>query len=302
MACRENAICRRLRDPILRLIVERLAKAYGFLWALRDISLELVPGEMVSLLGPNGAGKTTLLKLLSGLTAPTAGHIRLDDDRIAAFAPQTRGRIGLLAPADHLYDHLTAEENLRFFLELYHRREALGRINSALRETGLGERAHDYAGNLSSGLRCRLSIAKWRLLEPGLLLLDEPYGVLDGSGVDLLEAFLKDHCARGNIAVMASHHVSRALHLCSRALILHRGKLTFNERQRRQFDPDDLTVPSGRFARISFVNEGDNPHTFVIDDLTETSVDVKLDTHVYKAIGVSDEEMTLDIVNALASV
>ncbi len=217
----------------MRLIVDKLAKAYGFLWALKDLSLELPPGELVGLLGPNGAGKTTLLKLLSGLTAPTAGSIRLDGDGISDAAPQTRGNIGLLAPADHLYDHLTVEENLHFFLELYRRREAAGRINSTLEEMGLGDRAQDYVGNLSSGLKCRLSIAKWRLLDPGLLLLDEPYGVLDGSGIDLLEAFLKDHCARGNIAVMASHHVSRALNLCTRALILHRGRLTFNEAKRR---------------------------------------------------------------------
>jgi heme ABC exporter ATP-binding subunit CcmA len=211
------------------LIVDKLARAYGFLWALKDVSLELPPGELVSLLGPNGAGKTTLLKLLSGLTAPTAGHIRLGGDSLSDPAPQARGRVGLLAPADHLYDHLSAEENLRFFLDLYRRRQAADRIHSMLDEMGLGERAQDYVGNLSSGLKCRLSIAKWRLLDPALLLLDEPYGVLDGSGIDLLETFLKDHCARGNIAIVASHHVSRALNLCTRALILHRGRLTFNE-------------------------------------------------------------------------
>ena len=78
-------------------------------------------------------------------------------------------------------------------------------------------------------MKCRLSIAKWRLLDPGLLLLDEPYGVLDGNGVDLLETFLRAHCAKGHIVIMASHHVARALNLCGRALILHQGRLHFDE-------------------------------------------------------------------------
>jgi ABC-type multidrug transport system ATPase subunit len=101
----------------------------------------------------------------------------------------------------------------------------------------LTDRADDYASTLSSGMKCRLSIAKWNLLQPGLLLLDEPYGVLDGSGVDLLETFLKAHCRKGNIVIMASHHVSRVLKICNRAIILHQGRLTFNA-PRQQPWPD----------------------------------------------------------------
>ena len=86
-------------------------------------------------------------------------------------------------------------------------------------------------------MKCRLSIAKWALLNPGLLLLDEPYGVLDGSGVDLLEEFLKAHCRKGNLVILASHHVSRVLKICSRAIILHQGRMTFNA-PRQQPWPD----------------------------------------------------------------
>ena len=86
-----------------------------------------------------------------------------------------------------------------------------------------------YVSSLSTGMRCRLAIAKWLLLEPKLLLLDEPYGVLDGSGVDLLESYLKRLCNAGNIVIMATHHVSRVLNLCSRAVILHHGRIIFDE-------------------------------------------------------------------------
>lgn len=214
---------------VLRLTIDRLGKAYGFLWALRDLSLDLSPGEFVALLGPNGAGKTTFLKLIAGLLPPTAGSIRFDGVSFTGSDPLQRAKIGLLAPGDHLYENLTVNENLRFFASLYQRSVDPVAIDQALERVGLGQRAADFAGNLSSGMKCRLSIAKWRLLDPALLLLDEPYGVLDGGGVDLLENFLLDQCAKRHIVIMASHHVSRVLSLCSRALVLHQGRLNFDE-------------------------------------------------------------------------
>jgi len=213
----------------LRLTVNKLAKAYGVLWALRDLDLDLSPGEFVALLGPNGAGKTTLLRLLAGLSAPTAGRIEFDGVTFSLGKPEARAQIGLLAPADHLYENLTVRENLRFFTSLYDRDSGNSVLDAAMEEVNLAHRAGEYVANLSSGMKCRLSIAKWRMLQPGLLLLDEPYGVLDGQGVDLLEKFLQEQCAKGHIVIMASHHVSRALRLCTRALILHQGRLTFNE-------------------------------------------------------------------------
>ena len=105
-----------------------------------------------------------------------------------------------------------------------------------LQEVGLHHRSDEYVATLSSGLKCRLSIAKWKLLEPGLLLLDEPYGVLDGSGIDLLESFLKAQSQRGKVVIIASHHVARVLTLCTRAVILHQGSLTFNERRQQPWD------------------------------------------------------------------
>jgi heme ABC exporter ATP-binding subunit CcmA len=213
----------------LRITLRKLAKAYGFRWALRDLNLELAPGDFVALLGPNGAGKTTLLKLLAGLTLPTHGTVDFDGAAKAPNDPRRRQQIGLLAPADHLYDNLTVKENLSFFCRLYGKGGATEGIDNALEDVSLLKRADEFVANLSSGMRCRLSIAKWQLLEPGLLLLDEPYGVLDGSGVNLLETFLTKHCTQGNIVILASHHVSRVLQLCSRAVILHQGRLTFNE-------------------------------------------------------------------------
>ncbi len=213
----------------MRVTVDKLAKAFGFLWALKDLDLDLAPGEAVALLGPNGAGKTTLLRLLAGLNAPTRGSIRFDGAIFSPNLPELRARIGLLAPADHLYENLTLQENLRFFTRLYGRNPSASAIAAVLEQVNLAHRAGEFVANLSSGMKCRLSLAKWQLLEPELLLLDEPYGVLDGNGVDLLEHFLRRQCAKGSVVMIASHHVSRVLPLCSRAVILSQGRLTFNQ-------------------------------------------------------------------------
>jgi heme exporter protein A len=225
-----------IRGTILQVTVRQLSKAYGLLWALRDVNLELSSTEFVALLGPNGAGKTTFLKLLAGLIHPTLGEIEFDGKELSRLGEAARSRVGLLAPGEHLYDNLTARENLEFFVRAYKRLRSSFEIETALVEAGLRERADDYVAVLSSGMKCRLSIAKWKLLQPELLLLDEPYGVLDGSGINLLEDFLKDHCAKGHIVVLASHQVSRVLRICTRAIVLHHGRVPFDEPRQQPWD------------------------------------------------------------------
>ena len=220
----------------MHLTVRHLAKAYGLLWALKNIDLDLPAGEVVALLGPNGAGKTTLLKLLAGLISPTTGEILLDGSNFSRSATVQRSTVGFLTPGEHLYENLSVRENLVFFASLYSKSRTIPQIDGVLQEVGLQHRSDEYVATLSSGMKCRLSIAKWKLLEPGLLLLDEPYGVLDGSGIDLLESFLKAQSQRGKVVIIASHHVARVLTLCTRAIILHQGGLTFNERRQQPWD------------------------------------------------------------------
>ena len=214
----------------MRLEIRRLSKSYGYTWALREIDLELRSGECVALLGPNGAGKTTLIKTLAGVIRPTAGEILLDGVDVVGQMPR-RLRIGILAPGDHLYEHLTAEENLQLFLALYGSDKGPA-IGDALAAVGLHDWAREFVAAFSSGMKCRLSIAKWQLLEPSMLLVDEPYGVLDGGGVDLLESYLSSLRRAGGLVVLATHDVPRAAALCSRAVILKRGRVSFDEPKR----------------------------------------------------------------------
>ncbi len=228
----------------MHLEIRRLSKTYGTTWALRDVELQFRSGECIALLGPNGAGKTTLIKTLAGIIRPTSGEILIDGVRRSLDAARLQ-RIGILAPGDHLYEQLSAEENLRLFLALYgvDKRAA---IADALANVGLAAWAREFVGAFSSGMKCRLSIAKWRLLEPRFLLVDEPYGVLDGVGVGLLESYLTGLCRSGGLVVMATHDVARAAALCSRAVILQRGKVGFDETKRASWDSFFSAV--GEFA------------------------------------------------------
>jgi heme ABC exporter ATP-binding subunit CcmA len=225
MSCAVNLA----REIVLDVAIRHLSRAYGLFWALREVNLELRSGDCVALLGPNGAGKTTLLRLLCGLLSPTAGEIQLDGERLSREPSRLRSLIGLLSPSEHFYENLTVTENLRLFGALYHGRCNMPEVGQLLGEVDLASWANEYVGALSSGMKCRLAIAKSLLLKPRLLLLDEPYGVLDGSGVDLLESYLRRLCHDGGIVLMASHHISRVLALCNRAVILHRGRLIFDE-------------------------------------------------------------------------
>jgi len=216
--------------------MDRVSKAYGLLWALRDVRLELVAGEWVALLGPNGAGKTTLLRLLAALAYPTAGAVELFGQPLPYGNSPLRGKIGFLASGGHLYDNLTVSENLRFFVSLYRGDAGPEERQEVLNQVGLHEKTGEYVSTLSLGMRCRLAIAKWRLVNPGLLLVDEPYGALDSSGADMLDRFLESLRAGGGIVVLATHDVPRVLERCSRAVILDRGRIVFDENRQDPWD------------------------------------------------------------------
>jgi heme exporter protein A len=223
----------------LNLRVHHLSKAFGSHWALRDISFELRSGERIALLGQNGAGKTTLLKLLSALLYPTSGEIELDGDRLGSGASRLRSTVGYLAPADHLYENLTVKENLRLMTSLYGRKKTDEELENAILRSGLAGWSGAFLLSLSAGMRCRAAIAKWILLEPKLFFLDEPYGPLDGNGVTLLEELISAFTTQDCTVILATHHIARALNLCSRALLLNQGRLLFDGTQqqaRENFD------------------------------------------------------------------
>src|SRR5262245_2341322 len=163
-----------------RVVLDRLSKRYGDVWAVRDVALTIEEGELVVLLGPSGCGKTTILRLIAGLVEVTAGRIRLGE-RDVTHVPPYRRNTGLVFQGYALFPHLTVAENIAFGLEMRRRsRTAIGdKVAEALRLVRLGGLGDRLPRQLSGGQQQRVALARALVIEPELLLLDEPLSNLD---------------------------------------------------------------------------------------------------------------------------
>ncbi len=207
----------------LGIVFDRADKRYGNLFALRQFSAEIAPGEFVALLGPNGAGKTTLLRMAALLSKPSSGEMRFTG--AGGSTEEIKQRIGMVAHSTFLYDDLTARENLEFFGRLYSVKGLAARVSSSLESAGLAERSSSLVRTFSRGMKQRLSIARALLASPSLLLLDEPSTGLDRAGVAWLAETLSRLKTDGCTALMSTHVRGEFLGLVTRALSLAKGRL-----------------------------------------------------------------------------
>jgi heme ABC exporter ATP-binding subunit CcmA len=211
-----------------RVELRQLTKHFGRFPALDAVNLAFAPGEFVAVLGRNGAGKTTLLRLLAGLQRPSAGELFFDGQPAARLGPDFKRRLGFVGHETLLYDELTCEENLRFFARLYGLHRAAARIHEALAEVGLEARATSLVRQLSRGLKQRLSLARARLHQPDLLLLDEPATGLDAPTRTSLHARLAADHRAGRTVVASSHDLGESLQPATRIVLLEAGRVAFD--------------------------------------------------------------------------
>lgn len=209
--------------PIIEIV--DLVKTFGLLPVLKQINLTVQRGEFVALLGPNGSGKSTLLRLLAGLGRPTSGVIRVGGWELPKEATAVRHHIGLVSHKAHLYENLTAYENLLFFAKLYRIPQPDARIWAMLEQVGLKRRAHDIVRTFSRGMLQRLSIARALLHQPDVLLFDEPYTGLDQAASQTLDSLLLGALDGQHTIIMTTHELDRASRLAKRAVILARGRV-----------------------------------------------------------------------------
>lgn len=206
-----------MSQPLLKL--EGVEKSYGPVTALRDIHLTLQPGATLSILGPNGAGKTTLLRIAAGLAAATRGQVEIQG------GAHDRRAIGYLGHATLLYPELTARENLIFAGRLQRIEHPGSKADQLLEEEGLTSVAHRRAGGFSRGMAQRLAIARARMGDPLLLLLDEPFTGLDVPAVTRLTRRLNDLRAAGQSWLLVTHEVERAAALADTTALMRGGQI-----------------------------------------------------------------------------
>jgi ABC-2 type transport system ATP-binding protein len=206
--------------------LENVRKSYGKLVAVDGLSLSIRKGEVFGLLGPNGAGKSTSVSLAVGLLAPDAGEITIEGSGNPQNA-DVRQKIGVAPQALALYDNLSAEENLRFFGEVYKLSGAklAERVKWCLDFVGLTDRKDDRVLGYSGGMKRRLNIAAAVIHDPELILLDEPTVGVDPQSRNKIFESIEDLHRRGRTIIYTTHYMEEAERLCDRIAIVDAGKL-----------------------------------------------------------------------------
>lgn len=206
-----------------------LRKSYGRREVLRDVSIEVRPGEVVGLLGPNGAGKTTTFYCVVGLTQPDSGVVRLGDEDLTNLPMFRRARHGIsyLPQEASVFRGLTVEDNIKAVLEtLPMARDVRGaRLDSLLDELSIAHLAKSKASALSGGERRRLEITRALVISPAFILLDEPFAGIDPIAVIDIQNIIVQLKERGIGVLVTDHNVRETLGICDRAYILSDGMI-----------------------------------------------------------------------------
>jgi heme exporter protein A len=204
-----------------------LCRRYGRRWALADVSFEVPDATVVMVTGRNGSGKSTLLRVVATAIRADRGTVHIFGMDARRRRDEVRRSIALLGHRTHLYEPLTAMENLevaaRFLGASARRHELLARLE----EVGLADRADDPVQTFSAGMRQRLALARVLQQRAKVVLLDEPYGHLDPPGFLLVDALLARLRREGATVLMATHLLSRGRALCDRGVVLDSGRLVF---------------------------------------------------------------------------
>ncbi len=196
------------------LSVRALAKRYGDLQALHDVSFELDSGELLAVVGPNGAGKTTLLSIIAGATEPSGGGFELSSGRIG-WAPQRAA----------VYLRLSVRENLELFAHLERLEDPRAAAARMLEQTALAPRAEEPVGRLSGGNRQRVNVALALIAQPAVLALDEPTAALDPRQRERLWEFVEGLVEGGAAVLYSTHNVGEVSRHARRVLVLDEGEV-----------------------------------------------------------------------------
>ena len=247
---------------ISELRLDGVCREFGGVRALDGLDLTVRGGEFVALLGPSGCGKSTALNCVAGLLPLTGGGIFLDDRRIDGLPPERRG-FGMVFQNYALFPHMTVRNNIGFGLRMAKvaKDEARRRVDEAIRLVQLGEHAGKYPGQLSGGQQQRVAIARAIVLEPPLVLMDEPLSNLDAKlRLEMRTEIKRIHQTLGLTTLYVTHDQEEALSLADRLVLLRQGKV------QQIGSPEEVyTDPANRFVAgfMGYRNELELPVTSV---------------------------------------
>lgn len=238
-----------------RLELHGLSKRYGEVHAVRGVDLTVDQGEMVVLLGPSGCGKTTTLRMIAGFVEATAGRIVLGDTDVTRLPPHRRNT-GMVFQGYALFPHLTAAENVAFGLEMRKvgPAERERRVGEALRLVRLGDLAHRLPRQLSGGQQQRVALARALVIEPDVLLLDEPLSNLDAKLRQEVRVEIRQLQRRlGITTVMVTHDQDEALTVADRLVVMSHGEVQQVGRQRDLYERPRNRFVAGFLGRTNFL-------------------------------------------------
>ncbi len=218
-----------------------LSKSYDLKEAVRNISFEVNKNEIIGILGPNGCGKTTTIGMILGLLKPSKGKVLINGSEIEKQRVDLLNELNFISPYIELPKKLTVKQNLEVYGRLYDVKELENKIDYLVEKLRLNEFIDKITGELSSGQKNRVSLAKSIINDPSVLLLDEPTASLDPETGDFVRSFLEEYQKENKTSILlASHNMAEVERLCSSVLMMNKGSII------DQGTPEELIKKHGR--------------------------------------------------------
>lgn len=236
--------------------IDSLSKIYNGVEAVKSISFTIKRNEIIGLLGPNGCGKTTTIGMILGLLKPSSGKVLIDNQDIEKNRVDILKKINFISPYIELPKKLTVKQNLFVYGKLYNVENLDNKIDYLTEKLRLNEILNCITGELSSGQKNRVSLAKAIINDPILLLLDEPTASLDPETGDFVREFLEDFQKEKESSILlASHNMSEVERLCTSVMMMKNGSIIDSGK------PEELILKHGRknleevFLKLTRKNE-----------------------------------------------
>ena len=230
--------------------VDKLSRTFNDVQAVDNISFTVQAGEVFGFLGHNGAGKTTTIRMLTGQLRPTRGNARVAGCDIITEPERLKPLVGVVSDQQNLYERMSARENLTFAARLYG--TGNGRIDEALDQVGLLERAKDNVQHYSNGMKQRLLIARALLHRPQIIFLDEPTRGLDPVVAREIRRLVVELSTQGVTVFLTTHYMEEADELCRRVAFLSEGRIVALD------TPDNLKLAHGQKSLKATLANGES--------------------------------------------